>query len=338
MESIFNKYGWEVNTYSQLHQGLINSTYELSTNKGEFILQAVNHHIFKHPEFIDFNINEIGAYLVSNAPDYLFTQLEKTTEGKTLIEWEGNYYRAFKKIDGYALSVLENEFQAFEAAKQFGQFTQVLSKFDATKLKITLPDFHNLSLRYHQFEQALLNGNKQRIQLAKTAISFLKTHQHYVDQYQKFIQHKEVKQRVTHHDTKISNVLFKQLNGLEKGICVIDLDTVMPGYFISDIGDMCRTCLCNVTEEEANLNLLTVDALKWKAIQKGYLSEMQSELSNFELDHFFFAGQFMIYMQALRFLTDHFNMDIYYGAKKEGQNYVRALNQIRLLEVYNVLK
>ena len=130
MESIFKKYGWEVKTYSQLHQGLINCTYELSTNKGEYILQTVNHHIFKHPEFIDFNINEISAYLASNAPDYLFTHLEKTTEGKTLIEWEGKYYRAFKKIDGYALSVLENEFQAFEAAKQFGQFTQVLSKFE----------------------------------------------------------------------------------------------------------------------------------------------------------------------------------------------------------------
>jgi len=128
------------------------------------------------------------------------------------------------------------------------------------------------------------------------------------------------------------------MNGIEKGVCVIDLDTMMPGYFMSDIGDMCRTCLCNVSEEEANLDLLKVDALKWEAIQKGYLSEMQSELSNFELDHFFFAGQFMIYMQALRFLTDHLNMDTYYGAKKEGQNYVRALNQIRLLELYNALK
>jgi hypothetical protein len=80
-----------------------------------------------------------------------------------------------------------------------------------------------------------------------------------------------------------------------------------------------------------------VDAQKWEAIQNGYLSEMKSELSNFELDHIFFSGQFMIYMQALRFLTDHLNMDTYYGAKKEGQNYVRALNQIRLLQLYNGL-
>ena len=168
MESIFNKYGWEVNTYSQLHQGLINSTYELSTNKGEFILQSVNHHIFKHPEFIDFNINEIGAYLVSNAPDYLFTQLEKTTEGKTLIEWEGNYYRAFKKIDGYALSVLENEFQAFEAAKQFGQFTQVLSKFDAKNDPDQIEiDFIESKVSDHSGIEALSNLSKKYIEQGK---------------------------------------------------------------------------------------------------------------------------------------------------------------------------
>ena len=338
MEGIFKLYGWNVNAYSQVHQGLINTTFTVVTPTGEYILQTINHHIFKDPYAIDFNINTIGNHLHHHAPNYLFTHLEKTMNGQTIIEWEGKYFRAFKKIDGYALSVLANKNQAFEAAKQFGAFTHQLSNFDATALKITLPDFHNLSLRYHQFLDAIQNGNAQRLKQSKDAIQFLKSRQHYVDQYEKFIQHKEVKKRVTHHDTKISNVLFSKKNEIEKGICVIDLDTVMPGYFISDIGDMCRTCLCSVTEDESNLDLLFVDGQKWNAIQKGYLSEMESALSNFELDHFFFAGQFMIYMQALRFLTDHLNMDVYYGAKKEGQNFVRALNQIRLLQCYNELK
>jgi Ser/Thr protein kinase RdoA (MazF antagonist) len=338
MKSIFEKYGWNVLSYTQLHQGLINSTYVVVTSNGEFILQTINHQIFKDPKAIDYNINQIGSYLSMHAPQYLFTQLTKTQEGESLIEWEGLYFRAFKKVNGYALSVLENEQQAYEAAKQFGQFTLILAGFDAKSLKITLPDFHNLSLRYQQFLAALQDGNDQRLKQAQDAIGFLKSHQSYVTQYENFIQNKAVKQRVTHHDTKISNVLFSNLNGHEQGICVIDLDTLMPGYFISDVGDMCRTCLCSVTEEEANLDLLQLDAKKWNAIQRGYLSAMNAELSNFEKDHFFFAGQFMIYMQALRFLTDHLNMDTYYGAKKEGQNYVRALNQIRLLELYNLLK
>jgi thiamine kinase-like enzyme len=208
---------------------------------------------------------------------------------------------------------------------------------DIKTLKITLPDFHNLSLRYQQFTDALKQVDTQRIADMKKAIGYLQSNQWIVEKYENFIQHAESKLSVTHHDTKISNVLFKNENGVEKAICVIDLDTVMPGYFISDIGDMCRTFLCTVSEEEANLDLIKVDPLKWQALQAGYLGHMENELSSFELDHVFFGGQFMIYMQALRFLTDHLNKDVYYGAKYEGQNKVRALNQIRLLEVYNEL-
>lgn len=338
MKSIFEQYNWDVVAVDQIQQGLINSTYSIDTTTGKYILQTINHHIFKDPWAIDANINTISAYLKQNAPNYLFTHLVPTKNGQTLIEWEGCFYRAFEKVDGYALSVLENAHQAGEAAKQFGQFTQVLHGLAIHQLKITLPNFHNLSLRYDQFLQAIDHGNTTRIQATKDAILLLKSGKHYVDQYEKFIQNSESKQRVTHHDTKISNVLFNKVNGIDKAICVIDLDTVMPGYFISDIGDMCRTCLCAVSEEEANLDLVKIDPAKWEAIQKGYLSQMDTELSNFEKDHLFFGGQFMIYMQALRFLTDHLNNDVYYGAKKEGQNYVRALNQIRLLEIYNALK
>ena len=339
MESIYQLYGWNVINTLQLHQGLINSTYIVETSTGDFVLQTINHTIFKDPAAIDHNINTIGEYIKEKHSSYLYTYLVPTKIGNTLIEWEGKYYRAFHKIEGYALSVLETPHQAKEAASQFGRFTATLNELDMAKLKITLPDFHNLSLRYEQFSEAIIHGNANRILDSKESIDFLQSNNWIVKQYEKYIQHPDVKQRVTHHDTKISNVLFKQsTNGQEQAICVIDLDTVMPGYIISDIGDMCRTCLCTVSEEESNLDLIKVDSAKWAAIQDGYLSEMNKVLSNFEKDHLFFGGQFMIYMQALRFLTDHLNNDIYYGAKKEGQNLVRALNQIRLLEVYNRLK
>jgi len=109
---------------------------------------------------------------------------------------------------------------------------------------------------------------------------------------------------------------------------------VMPGYFISDVGDMCRTYLPNVSEEESNLDLVKIDKGRWTALKEGYLDAMGAILTPFELAHFEFAGEFMIYMQALRFLTDHLNLDIYYGAKYNGQNYVRAINQIALLKAY----
>ena len=337
MQEIFSLYGWKVDSYAPIQQGLINSTYSIQTNKGAYILQCINHSVFKNPSAIDDNINAISSYLQKNNPSYLFTHLVPTLNGNTLVQWEGGYYRAFHKIEGYALSVLDNENQVEQAAMQFAGFTSILKNFEAVKLKDSLPDFHNLNLRYHQFSEAIVKGNAQRITETKEAISFLAAHKKYVDIYSAFIHHAEVKKRVTHHDTKISNVLFQKNNGIEKAICVIDLDTLMAGYFISDVGDMCRTCLCKVSEEEKDLNKVVVDAAKWKALEKGYLYFMQDELSSFERDHFFYGGQFMIYMQALRFLTDHLNNDIYYGVKYEGQNLVRTLNQIRLLEQYNKL-
>ena len=197
--------------------------------------------------------------------------------------------------------------------------------------------FHDLNFRYQQFSEAIQNGNTHRIEQSQEEIKLLLSLKHYVDTYNNYIQHKDVKKRVTHHDTKISNVLFNMIDGQEQAICVIDLDTTMSGYYISDVGDMCRTCLCPVSEEEKDLNKIWVDGEKWQALQSGYLYYMKDELSNYEMDHFFFGGQFLIYMQALRFLTDHLNNDIYYGASYEGQNYQRTLNQIRLLEAYNQL-
>jgi Ser/Thr protein kinase RdoA (MazF antagonist) len=335
MEGIFKLYGWELISYAQLHQGLINNTYTVNTISGEYILQTVNHTIFKEPSLIDDNINLIGQYLKNKEPNYLFTHLIPAKNGSTLVHFEGQFFRAFHKINAYALSVLNTPDQAKEAAKQFGKFTQILNELDMGSLKNTLPDFHNLSLRYHQFSEAIINGNSKRIVRSKDAISYLQASHFIVDKYEKFIHHPDVKLRVTHHDTKISNVLFKNEDGLEKAICIIDLDTVMPGYFISDVGDMCRTYLCKVSEEEKDLNLIQIEMGRWGQLKNGYLSQMQNTLSNYELDHFVFGGQFMIYMQALRFLTDYLNNDIYYGTKYDSQNYYRAINQIELLKKYN---
>jgi thiamine kinase-like enzyme len=143
------------------------------------------------------------------------------------------------------------------------------------------------------------------------------------------LKNKAFKIRVTHHDTKISNVLFSED---DKGICVIDLDTVMPGYFISDVGDMFRTYLSPANEEEKDFSKIEIREDYFKAIWDGYMSEMGHELSKEEKAHFIYAGKFMIYMQAIRFLTDHINNDAYYGAAYPDHNFIRAGNQAALLE------
>jgi Ser/Thr protein kinase RdoA (MazF antagonist) len=331
MQSIFDQYGWGNANAIPLTQGLTNQTFEVSSVQGEFILQNINTQVFKDPFAIDHNIKAIGQYYNTNQPDQLFTFLMPNLRGETLIELEGKYHRAFKKINGIALDVLSTASQAKAAANQFGQFTASLIEFPIAQLKVTIPQFHDLALRYHQFEQALIYGDANRISQAKEAILFLQSHQAYVKQWLHFTGHQDAHLRVTHHDTKISNVLFKD----DAAICVIDLDTTMPGYFISDVGDMCRTYLCPVNEACQDLNQIKVLPERWTAIQEGYLEAMGEFLTNFEQDHFAFSGQSIIYMQALRFLTDFLELDQYYRVERQDQNLDRTNNQIQLLKAFN---
>lgn len=243
---------------------------------------------------------------------------------------DSGYFRLFPFVEGsHSIDVVNDPVQAYEAAKQFGLFTRLLSDFDATKLKATIPNFHDLSLRHRQFEQALKNGNPTRIKESRELIGKIHSNKDILEEFESIKQNPGFKIRVTHHDAKISNVLFDKHN---KGICVIDLDTVMPGYFISDVGDMMRTYLSPVSEEETDLDKIVIREEYFKAIVDGYNEEMKDELSFFEKEHFLYAGKFMIYMQALRFLADHINDDVYYGARYEGHNFNRAANQLRLLE------
>ena len=163
MQAIFDIYNWDVDRFEKIDQGLINSTFIVSTKEGqEFILQTVNHLIFKDPPSIDQNIQLIGKYLQEHTPGFLFTHLVPTKKGETLTFYEGKYYRAFEKINGQSYDVLENPLQAKAAANAFGQFTAALVDLPIHQLKITLPDFHNLSLRYNQFENSLKNGDNNR--------------------------------------------------------------------------------------------------------------------------------------------------------------------------------
>jgi Ser/Thr protein kinase RdoA (MazF antagonist) len=331
-QEVLTAFGFEQNDISQqsFGAGLINHTWKIESSKGEFIVQTVNQNVFPIPEAIANNIDSVGEFLKQNSPEYFFVHPIKTVDGQSMFYFDGKYYRMFPFVKGsHAKTVVDTASEAYEASKQFGNFTKLLAGFDTQKLQFTLPDFHNLSLRYLQFEEALVSGDKQRIKDSKQIIEHIMMHKDIVEIYEFIQANPNFKKRVTHHDTKISNVLFNDSN---KGICVIDLDTLMPGLFISDLGDMLRTYLCPVSEEEKDFNRITIRSDIYRAIVGGYAEAMGNELSETEKQYFFYAGQFMIYMQALRFLTDHLNNDRYYGASYGGHNYIRATNQMKLLE------
>jgi thiamine kinase-like enzyme len=337
-DSILSAYGLDDRNCSitVFGNGLINQTWKITCAGKEWILQKINHQIFRHPPDIMDNCRLLSAYFKINHPDYLFVAPVNTDRGQNFIcqpKNENNYYRLFHFIkNSYSCNEVSSPAMACEAAKQFGKFTRLLSAFNPAQLHITLPDFHNLTLRYEQFLSATLQGNHRRVAQSAENISFLKTQFGIVETFEKIRDHSSFKLRVIHHDTKISNILFDRNHN--KGLCVIDLDTVMSGFYISDVGDMLRTYLSPVSEEEQDFSRIEIREEFFHEVMTGYLGEMFTELNEEEKQYFVYAGQFAIYMQALRFLTDYLNDDSYYRTQYEDQNLVRAGNQIVLLKKY----
>ena len=333
-ENVLAVFGFEASSVAvkPLGEGLINHTYIVQSENDYYVLQEINTAVFKNPAAIAHNIKWVSDYLAANNPSYYFVPPIASVHGNQMEFIEDGYYRVFPYVNGsHAKTVVQNEEQAFEAGYQFGLFTNVLDELNAKDLQITIPDFHNLTLRYQQFCNALASGNQDRIIQSENQINFLEDQKWIADFFESIKVNPNFKLRATHHDTKISNLLFDKN---DKGICVIDLDTLMPGYFISDLGDMFRTYLCAVSEEETDFSTISVRPNIYKAIVKGYLKGAGNMLSSDEADQIYYAGLFMIYMQALRFLTDFINDDVYYGAKYPLHNYNRAINQIKLLEDY----
>lgn len=319
-------------TVQQLSSGLINTTWKVSTNEKSYILQNMNGDVFKRPEDIDKNLVKLNDYLKACHPGYLFVAPLPSKSGKRLIHNEGGYFRLFDFIEGsHTIDAARTTEQAYEAARQFGKFSRLLAGFNAGQLAHTLPDFHNLLLRFGQFLSTCAQAPVEKINKAHAEIDFIKAHARIAEHYKKILEEKSLPYRVIHHDTKISNVLFDRH---ERGLCVIDLDTVMPGFYISDVGDMMRTYLSPANEEERDLSKIVIRLDYFKSIYKGYMSEMGNVLSEAEKAYFIYSGEFIIYMQAMRFLTDYLNNDIYYGARYPEHNLDRAMNQITLLKAY----
>ncbi len=323
LENILAFYGIHPKSTVQPYgSGLINNTWKVTEGNRQFILQKINRNVFREPEKIDSNIAGLASFLKKHHPGYLFPTPLKTRDDQFMARVEGEYFRLFPFVpESHSIDVASTPEEAFEAARQFGRFTRLLSEFPVGELQITIPDFHNLNLRYLKFRESVSTDSCGRKKTATDAISAVHDNEHIVRIYQNIVQSPHFRLRVTHHDTKISNVLF---NDSKTGLCVIDLDTVMPGYFISDVGDMMRTYLSPTSEEDNDLDSIEVRDEYFHAIAGGYLSEMADELSPEEIHHFLFSGKFLIYMQAVRFLTDYLMGDVYYPVKYADHNLVRA--------------
>jgi Ser/Thr protein kinase RdoA (MazF antagonist) len=334
-DDILKSFGLNVTEYEiqAFGSGLINHTYKVNVNGGDYILQQINTAVFKTPEHIANNLALVKDYLSKNNPGYLFVAPLATTDGEFMVKSvDGQFYRLFPFIKGsHTVNFLQDKKEAFEAAVQFGRFTHLLNDFDIDQLEYTLSDFHNLKLRFDQFKAASQNAEPVKLEQAAAQIKEVYNHFEILQTYNQVVSNNEIPLRAVHHDTKINNVLF---DDNQNALCLVDLDTVMPGYYLSDVGDMMRTYLSPANEEEKDLDKIHIREDFFRAIYKGYLTEMGDILTETEKQLFVFSGKLMIYMQGLRFLTDFLNNDSYYGAQYPGHNLTRAKNQFKLLTEY----
>lgn len=319
-------------TITPLTGGLIHQTYKVESRLSvPFLLQRINRNVFSRPEDVQNNYIHLAQYA-----EFEFTGLrlpwpkEYDKENSLFKDKDENYWRAFEFIEeGKMLGIAEKPFQAKATAKAFAKFTAAYNDFNIDLLKDTIPNFHNLSSRYKQFEDALKGEQYERMQKAMPLIEELKQRERYKFFYEEIAGSTEFPKRVMHHDAKIANILFSKTTG--KVICPVDFDTAMPGYFFSDIGDMIRSMACSGDENSDNFSRLYIRKDFYYAIVSGYLSLIELQLTASEKKYIHYAGLLMICMQALRFLTDYLNEDIYYRIKYTEQNFDRAKNQVTLL-------
>ena len=317
--------------------GHINDTYCAVFHQAgvpvRFILQRINHHIFKNPVALMENIQRVTSHLaaqVAGEPDCdrRVLTLIPARDGRPFhVDAKECYWRAYRCIEGArTYDAVESTEQAFQAAKTFGQFQQLLVDLPAPRLHDTIPGFHNTPKRFTALEQALAFDGAAREILAKREIDFALGRQSIT----RVLLDANLPERVTHNDTKLNNVLLDETTGA--GVCVIDLDTVMPGLALYDFGDMVRTTTSPAEEDERDLSRVNMQFPMFEALLRGYLSKASGFLTKQEKDHLVFSGKLIAFEQGIRFLTDYLAGDVYYKVHRDGHNLDRCRTQFRLVE------
>jgi hypothetical protein len=324
--------------------GLINdtlaATFELAGRRKRYVLQRINHQVFRDPVALMHNVGRVcehvRARLVEQGTDQperrSLTLLECRTGGPLFHDAEKDqYWRCYRYVNHCtSYDVVQNEAQAYEAARMFGEFQRHVADLPGPRLIETIADFHNTPKRFEAFERAVAEDVCGRAGACRAEIGFALRRRpvahHLLDLHAAGL----IPERITHNDTKLSNVLICDLSG--RGMCVVDLDTVMPGLSLYDFGDLVRTCVSPAEEDTPDLAAVAVRLPVFKAIARGFFEALGDILTPAEVANMAFAGKLLTFEVGLRFLTDHLAGDVYFGAKRPGHNRDRCRNQFRLVE------
>ncbi|HUJ09502.1 MAG TPA: aminoglycoside phosphotransferase family protein [Verrucomicrobiae bacterium] len=317
--------------------GHIHDTYCVSYNQNgrltRYIHQRINHHVFKNPAALMENIRRVTQHLQHkfvgqpDAARRTLTLVPARSGESFHRDAEGNYWRAYLFIEkACSHEAVTTPRQAFEAARAFGRYQQLLTDLPAPRLHETIPHFHDTPKRFAALEEAIELDTNNRAQEAKPEIEFALHHKAMISA----LSEARLPERITHNDTKFNNVMLDDVSG--EGICVIDLDTTMPGLALCDFGDQIRTTTSPVREDDRDLSKVVMQFPMFEALTHGYLSAAGEFLSPEERRYMAVSGKLMTFEVGIRFLTDYLSGDTYFKVHREGHNLDRCRTQFKLVE------
>ena len=322
--------------------GNINDTYQLTFDQGgvrlHYILQRINHQVFTKPDLVMENVTRVTDHILSEIrAKRLETRKRtlrwlRTPEGASFVrDAAGNCWRAYIFIErARAYEALETPEQAYQVAAAFGEFQQQLCDLPGGRLHETIPDFHNTPRYFRKLEEAIKADIAGRARRVGSEIDFLMERASETDTLIRLNKEGSIPERVTHNDTKANNILIDDLSG--EGVCVLDLDTVMPGLSLYDFGDMVRSGANPAEEDEQDLDKVGMSFPMYKAFHEGYLHSAGGMMTPAEREMMPFSCKLLTMELASRFLADYLSGDTYFKVRRPSQNLDRARTQIKLVQ------
>jgi len=321
--------------------GHINDTYAATYSQGgtkiRYIFQRINHNVFKKPADLMENVRRVTEHLKNKLKGQADASrktlwLIPTVKGEAFhIDGDGNHWRVYIFIEkAKTYDIIETPEQAFQAARAFGEFQKNLVDIPGGRLFETIPDFHNTPKRFENLEKAIEKDACNRASGIKKEIDFALKHKEMTGILLKLNSEGKIPERITHNDTKLNNVMIDDKSS--EGICVIDLDTVMPGLVHYDFGDLVRTSTSPAAEDEKDLSKVKMQMNMFDALLKGYLESAGDFLNKTEKEYLPFAGKLITFEIGIRFLTDYLSGDVYFKIKREEHNLDRCRTQFKLVE------
>lgn len=311
-------------------EGHINVTYLVTTNKKRYILQEINNKLFKEVDKLMSNISLVCEHIRKEYPEKQTLTLVYTIDNKSFLKYNDRYFRVYDFIEhSLCLQIVENEQEFYECAKAFGDFSNMLSTFDASKLYEVIPNFHNTVSRYNDFLKACEENKANRKDEVKEEINFVLNRKYLCNKICDLLDSGKMPLKVTHNDTKLNNVLLDEKT--YECLSVIDLDTIMPGSICYDFGDSIRFGCSSAKEDEKDLNKVYFRIDLFETYVKGYLKALGKSVTEIEKNNLSLGAILMTFECGMRFLGDYLNGDIYFKITREKHNLDRARTQFKLV-------